>query len=482
MNSATKNNNTITAAWQNTLAARWGDPAIYSVDAGVLRTFAGIEAEAALIAENLALFTPGDTIAIQIGNKPQWPALLLACLRAGLIVLPLGTHIERPEFELAVATCHIRGRIGLCGAKIEYDLLDSAGANRAAPFAPFAPFAWPEPRPAFLKLTSGTTAAPRAIRFRESQLVADCENICDTMGFGSGDINYGVIPFSHSYGFSNLITPLLCRGVPLVCSEDRLPRAILHGLAASRATVFPGMPVFYQKLSELEGDLPALPDLRLCVSAGAPLLAAVASAFTAKFRLKIHTFYGSSECGGICYDASDTPDYEDGHVGHPMKNVAVNLENAGEPARIEVRSEAVGDGYFPGADAAILGEGCFVPGDLIEKNSRGMRIAGRVTDIINVAGRKLNPLEVEARLLEFPGVKQAIVFGIPSALRHEEAIACIAGLADPAPLMAHAHTVLSPWQVPKDIWLVDEIPSSDRGKISRRDLAKRYLARSAPPA
>ena len=297
------------------------------------------------------------------------------------------------------------------------------------------------------------------------------------MGFGSDDINFGVIPFSHSYGFSNLITPLLCRGVPLVCSEDRLPRAILNGLAASRATVFPGMPVFYQKLAETE-NTPALPHLRLCISAGAPLLKNVATAFTQKFGLKIHTFYGASECGGIGYDSSDSPDYEDGFVGQPMKNVNIALcdgDNGG--SQIDVKSEAVGDGYFPDADPETLGNGHFSPSDLIEKTAHGIRVVGRVSDVINVAGRKLNPMEVEAQLLKFPGVKQVVVFGIPSPLRHEEAVACVAGDVSAAGLMHYAHSMLSAWQVPKDIWLVNEIPTNERGKISRRELARRYAVK-----
>jgi acyl-CoA synthetase (AMP-forming)/AMP-acid ligase II len=61
-----------------------------------------------------------------------------------------------------------------------------------------------------LKITSGTSGVPRAVRFRAQQLLADCENICVTMGLGRGDLNYGAIPLSHSYGFSNLLTPLLC--------------------------------------------------------------------------------------------------------------------------------------------------------------------------------------------------------------------------------------------------------------------------------
>jgi len=460
MFSATKNN-AILSAWQTTLARRASAPAIISVDTKILRTFADIEGETALWVEKLSNFKSGDVIAIQIGNKPAWPAILLASLRLGLVVLPLGMHIERAEYEIAMQTCRVRGIIGVRDGELECGCLDAPS------------FDWDGPQPDLLKLTSGTTSAPRAIRFRAQQLLADAVNICDTMGFVSDDLNFGVIPFSHSYGFSNLITPLLCRGVPLVCSEDRLPRAILNGLASSGATVFPGMPVFYQKLSELE-NAPALPRLRLCISAGAPLLKNVALAFSQKFGLKIHTFYGASECGGIGYDATRTLDYQDGFVGTPMKNVITRFHEPTGESLIDVQSEAVGDGYFPTPEPETLSAGRFTPGDLLEKNAAGMRVTGRVSDVINVAGRKLNPMEVEAQLLKFPGVRQVVVFGVPSSLRNEEAIACVSGTASAAGLMAHAHALLSAWQVPKDIWIVDEIPANERGKISRRELAKKY--------
>ena len=60
-----------------------------------------------------------------------------------------------------------------------------------------------------------------------------------------------MIPVSHSYGFSNLITPLLARGVPMAMSDDRMPRAVLDDLARTDATVFPGMPVFFQAFGEM---------------------------------------------------------------------------------------------------------------------------------------------------------------------------------------------------------------------------------------
>ena len=211
-----------------------------------------------------------------------------------------------------------------------------------------------------MKLTSGTTAAPRAIRFRSEQLLADCRQICETMGITRRDLNFGVIPLSHSYGFSNLITPLLARGVPMVLSRDRMPRAVLDDLARSNATVFPGMPVFYQAFSEME-NVPALPKLRLCISAGAPLPLEIAKKFREKFNQPIHSFYGSSECGGICYDR-DAPLLEPGFVGQPMRGVDLELLEPDAPAtRVRVRSAAAGDGYFPEPDEEKLGHGNLFP-------------------------------------------------------------------------------------------------------------------------
>jgi len=101
---------------------------------------------------------------------------------------------------------------------------------------------------------------------------------------------------------------------------------------------------------------------------------------------------------------------------------------------------------------------------------------GRISDVINVAGKKVNPAEVEECLLRFSGVRQAVVFGRQSALRNEEVTACI--VASPHvrenDLLRFCWRGLSPSQVPKQIFIVDAIPTNERGKISRRDLARRF--------
>ena len=127
------------------------------------------------------------------------------------------------------------------------------------------------------------------------------------------------------------------------------------------------MPVFYEKLAEME-DPPALPRLRLWISAGAPLLARAGEAFSKKLLRKVHTFYGSSECGGIAYDDGEEPAYEEGFLGQAMRNVEIaplaELED-GEH-EIAVRSAAVGDGYYPDPEPELLGGGDLCRGTLCE--------------------------------------------------------------------------------------------------------------------
>ena len=464
----TKVEDPILAAWERTRASNRDRTAICDSHGNITRTFLEIEERARQFADEMEAITPGQVLAIQIGNHPDWPSLFLACLRRGVVVLPLEQTISDEQRENAFETCRVIAVVAAVpGGGVRMLPLRTAASTEEK---------WGASTPALLKLTSGTTAAPRAVRFRSEQLLADCENICETMGITDRDLNFGVIPISHSYGFSNLLTPLIARGVSLALGGDRIPRAIIDGLGATRASVFPGMPVFYQSFCEMNPP-PPLPDLRLCISAGAPLPVETAQAFRKKFRREIHSFYGASECGGICYvrEAQQIP----GFVGEPMVGVALELvDREVSSSLIRVRSRAVADGYFPMPDEDKLGQGRFVPDDLLERTAFGYRIVGRSSDLINVAGKKVQPAEVEAEILRCEGVREAIVFGRESERRNQEVAACVVakGVTE-GELLAHCRARLSSWQVPRRIFFVDAIPVNERGKTSRRELALRYPVR-----
>jgi long-chain acyl-CoA synthetase len=230
------------------LKARSRETAIFSDDRFSLRTFQQVEEERATWRSRLSAFSAGDCVVAAIGNDPSWPAFLLACWDRALVVAPIEPDLQLAQLDRILQFTQAQGLVA--GTEIQR-------FERS-------PIRWDEPRPDLLKVTSGTTGAPRAVRFRESQLLADCENICQTMGIGPNDINLGVIPFSHSYGFSNLIAPLLYQGTGLVCSTDRMPRAVYHHLLTCEATVFPGTPALFQALSSL-ADVKRSGTIRLCI-------------------------------------------------------------------------------------------------------------------------------------------------------------------------------------------------------------------------
>lgn len=463
-----KQNDPLLEKWAEILAQKTGLPAILNTRGEVARSFGQIDDRARDFERKLDPFQAGSVIAVQIGNDEDWPSILVACLRRGLAVLPLEQSISEQQRETALKICRASAVVaGVPSGFPELVRLGTAATTTS----------WGKNIPVLLKLTSGTTAAPRAIRFRSEQLLADCDQICDTKGISDADLNFGVIPVSHSYGFSNLLTPLIARGVPMVMSRDRTPRAVLDDLARTNASIFPGTPVFYQAFCEME-NAPALPKLRVCISAGAPLPLVVAKKFRSRFGLPIHSFYGASECGGICYDREGTTDIE-GYVGRPMNGVELELiEPSADASQARVRSAAVGDGYFPEADSEKLSDGVFIPDDLLARHGDGFKIVGRVSDVINVAGKKVNPVEIEEALLRSRGVRQAVAFGRPAAagMRNEEIAACVMGDEDlrEATLVEACRKELSAWQVPKRIFIVQSIPTNERGKISRKELARRF--------
>jgi long-chain acyl-CoA synthetase len=467
-----KSDDPLLAAWQETLSHKEDRAAILDSTGKIARSFRDIEESARAFESKIDMLPAGAVVAVQIGNHEEWPSVFLACLRKQLVVLPLDQSISEQQRDAALE---------ICGASALVFTVPNGSSPQVVRLRTVDVTAdWGENAPSLLKLTSGTTAVPRSIRFRSHQLLADCNQICDTMGISDGDLNFGVIPISHSYGFSNLLTPLIARGVAMVVSRDTTPRAVLSDLDRTEATVFPGTPVFYQAFCEIN-DVSTVPRLRLFISAGAPLSRAVAKKFFEKFKQPIHSFYGASECGGICYDCDGTT-FEDGLVGRPMQGVEVEfVEPTAAVSQIRVRSGAVSDSYFPEPDEQKLGNGAFVPDDLLARHNSALKIVGRVSDMINVAGKKVNPAEVEAHLLHFEGVRQAVVFGCPmgTGLRNEEVTACV--LASPQvkenDLLRFCRTGLSPWQVPKRIFILDALPANERGKISRRELARRFSAR-----
>lgn len=324
-----------------------------------------------------------------------------------------------------------------------------------------------------LKATSGTGSEPRMVAMTADQLAADAANIVETMGLRPEWPNIAAISLAHSYGFSNLVLPLLLHGIPLVLAWSALPEALRAAASTGGEFALPAVPALWRAWFEA-GAIPQ--SIRLAISAGAPLQVSIEREVFAALGLKIHNFYGSSECGGIAYDGSTTPRTVDTVAGRPMANVAVQVNAQG---CLEVRSKAVAWGYWPKADET-LGGGRFLTSDLGEIVAGEVRILGRAGDIINVAGRKLSPETVEAALLAHPDVRGCVVFGIESedASRGDTVVACISGLGElrPDALRDYALRHLPAWQVPREWWITESLQANARGKIPRAEWRRKFMA------
>jgi long-chain acyl-CoA synthetase len=447
------------ATWANVLQRYGQQPAIYGNDREVLRTFVDIESERCAWRDRLSSLAKGSTVLVQLAEEAGWPAIFLASLDLSLVIVPLEIEVAGQQLENVVKVTR------------PHAVIRSNAFSRLHSDPP----GWTGSQPDLLKITSGTTGLPRAIRFREPQLFSDCLHICSSMGLVPEDVNFGAIPFAHSYGFSNLVTPILYQGTGLVCSRDRLPRAIHRHIENSPATVLPATPAIFQALCSLS-DCDRLGTVRICISAGAPLPAETVQQFFRRFGLRIHSFYGSSECGGIMFDREGRLDAPSGFVGVPLDGVQITrLPND----RIEITGTNVGDGYFPDQDPETLQTGRFAPGDLVRWLGESAQLYGRASDFINIAGKKIHPSLVEEHIRKVPGVIEVIAFGVPSPNRNEDLVALV--MSNPPiarqTLEAHCRAGLADWQVPRDFQIVTELPVNARGKIKRSELAAEYVAK-----
>jgi acyl-CoA synthetase (AMP-forming)/AMP-acid ligase II len=304
--------------------------------------------------------------------------------------------------------------------------------------------------------------------------MADAENIVATMGLRPEWPNLGVISLAHSYGFSNLVLPLLLHGIPLILVGSVLPEALRRAAAGESAVTLAAVPALWRTWHEAKA-IP--PNVRLAISAGAPLPLALEQSVFAAQGLKIHNFYGSSECGGIAFDALGGPRLDGSCVGSPAHNVTLSV---GEDGCIEVRSPAVAQGYWPEPDLK-LGRGVFHTSDRGEISFGMVYLRGRAGDQINVAGRKVSPETIEKVLATHPSVGECLTFGVPSAdaQRGETIVACLSlkEAATGDALKQFLMSRLPAWQVPREWWFVESLETNHRGKVSRAEWRRRYIER-----
>ena len=426
----------------------------------------------------------GDTLVmLALGNRPAVFPFWLACLRAGIPVMPVDAGATSAEI-LALAS-----RFGATVAVLPSNSPLGADVGQRADFCDglvALTFAGIEPQPdicrgaAALKITSGSTGLPKATFTTETELVLDTEHIVEAMGIRPEHTQIAAVPLSHAYGLGNVLMPVLMQGTAVILREGFVPHALPGDARAYGADVFKGVPFMFEHFAAAPPPGGWPPTLRILVSAGARLEAATVRRFFEVCGVKIHSFYGTSETGGIAFDES--PGITDETtVGHLLRDVRVTLRpEPGAPddgGRVHVAGPTVAARYAGAADAdGSFVDGGYLTGDFARFDDNGrIVLTGRVSRFVNVAGRKVQPDEVEAVLRGMPGIRDARVLGAPDASRGQQIVACLVADGPRPDMLAirqYCASRLAVYKLPRLVIWLDHIPVTPRGKTDRAQLER----------
>jgi acyl-coenzyme A synthetase/AMP-(fatty) acid ligase len=405
--------------WQETVSRFRQSPALF--ESGRTLTFGDL-------AEHLSTVPTAPSTVIARGSVADIATAVLQAWRDGQAVLPLEASAAIPDLpaDLPAGTAH-------------------------------------------LKLTPGIEGKPRAVFFTADQIAADADRLVAAMGLRPGIPNLAAISVTHSYGFSSILLPLLLHGVPVHAVEVPFPKVIADAIDAHDAVVLPAVPSMWRAWHRAGFLRPE--KIALAVSAGAPLSLELEHAVFANGGLKLHNFYGASECGGISFDASDTPRSSTADLGTPLDGVDVTLDPSG---CFHIASSSVALGYEAPRDGEVLGAGGFLTRDHGRIESGHLLLDGSDAESINVAGRKIGPAKIEAALMATGLLERARVFGVSShdPERVEEIAALVTLKSGNLDRLRHAAAAaLAGWELPRH-WIANADEAT--WALSRADLKRRH--------
>ncbi len=497
-------------------------------------TFADLDARSDALAVALAEhgFAAGDRLAVYTQNNPAFVVGLLGAWKAGgsaVAINPMNKARELTylladsgatallcleELYTSVARDVIAGgevrvrTVFTCSPLDEQTRNDErlfAGATRGGVEGTvdleqvFAEYAGRSPEPvsprgedvAVLTYTSGTTGVPKGAINTHANMAFNSQTYRDWMGLGPDDAVLGVAPLFHITGLVGHVGIALLAGCPLVLAHRFEPHVVMDAIREHRPTFTVGSITVFISLSGLEG---ATKDdwssFRMVYSGGAPIAPAVTDQFQEKTGLYIHNIYGLTETNSPSHavplgvKAPVDPSSGALSVGVPVFNTVVRILDedgkeapVGEIGEIVTSGPQVVPGYWqkPEATEQSLPGGELRTGDVGFMDEQGwFFLVDRKKDMINAAGYKVWPREVEDVLYGHPAVREVAVVGVPDEYRGESVKAYVSlkpgAEVSEQELIGFAKEQMAAYKYPRSIEFLDELPKTTTGKILRREL------------
>jgi oxalate---CoA ligase len=333
--------------------------------------------------------------------------------------------------------------------------------------------------------TSGTTGRGKLVPLGWPTMLAGARASASAYGLGPADRRLNIMPLFHVQGLVGSLLAALCCGSSVVCAGSASPADVLSWLAEFDVTWFSASPTMHQRiLDAAPADWAPPPTLRFVRSGSAALPPALRERLVARYRLPVVESYGMTEAHQI----ASTPLLPGATDMVPTgSEIGLRTDDGittapGVRGEIVVRGANVIDGYLAPveANAESFVDGWFRTGDEGELTGRGtLLITGRIKDLIIRGGEKVSPAEIENVLLAHPAIRQAVAFGVPDPVLTEQVAVIIVThdghTVGDTELREFARAGLAPYKVPSVIERRQEIPVSDRGKVSRAALAAQVL-------
>jgi cyclohexanecarboxylate-CoA ligase len=466
---------------------------------------------------------PGDVLALQLPNGWPLAVLALAAARVGAAVGPLMPILRRREvaFALArtgspvvVAPAQHRGfsHAGMLAevadevpTLLSRVLLDPTGPlpEGVVDFTEhFVRTPWEQRHPAAeldgleagaddlaqVMFTSGTTGEPKGVLHSHNTLYALTRAEADALHLTGEDVVTMGSPMTHQAGYAYCLLMPMLLGATAVYQDGWDPALMQRVIAEHRVTFSMGAPTFLVDLIEAQRRAPAdLSSLRAFACGSAPIAPVVVERAAEVLGARVYALWGMTENGTVTITRpEDPPGRAAESDGSPVEWMAVRIvDDAGEPVppgtggRLQVRGASQCLGYFgrPDLYAESLVDGWFDTGDLARDDGHGgIRIVGRVKDVIARGGEKIPVVEVEAALLRHPSVRAAAVVGLPDERLGERACAVVA--ADGPLTLDDLREHLAGLGMAKQYWperleLVPELPTTPSGKVQKFLLRER---------
>jgi long-chain acyl-CoA synthetase len=348
---------------------------------------------------------------------------------------------------------------------------------------------------AIIQYTSGTTGTPKGAALTHRNLLANAAQSrawVPSIRRGEGCVVYAVLPMFHAYGLTLCLTFAMSMGARLVLFPRFDPDMVLAVVKKHPATFLPLVPPIADRLlkASLEQGV-SLAGIEVAISGAMALPHELVVPFEAASGGYLVEGYGLSECSPVLMANPVADNRVPGTVGLPLPGTECRVVDPDEPTRdvpagergeLLVRGPQVFGGYYgkPEETDKVFVDGWFRTGDIVTIDDAGfVRIVDRIKELIITGGFNVAPTEVEIALRQHPQVEDAAVVGLPSEHSGEEVVAAIVPVAgatlDEESVREFARGILTPYKVPRRIFVVDELPKSLIGKVLRRQVRDSLL-------